>query len=203
MNSYLYIYFDVLTGIFKEAILITPRQHNSVNIKPAIKRGRCTVLIGAFLLWLPLSGHAHQLKAALSTVVVNETSSELELTHRYYLHDVEHAVAHLFGDEADIFSDRTAQNRFAEYVHAHIRLKQPNGQLLTLRNAGARIHKPFFFVYQQSTLPDDTARLSMQNTVLRDVWCAQVNMVNFKVHNTTRSLHFDGNDDWLSVNLEP
>ncbi|KAF7764787.1 hypothetical protein PCIT_b0856 [Pseudoalteromonas citrea] len=178
-----------------------PWLYTTVSKKPTIKSESCTVLIGAFLLWLPLNSHAHQLKAALSTVVVNEASGELELTHRYYLHDVEHAVAHLFGDEVDIFS--ADQHKFVKYVHAHIRLKQPNGQILPLRNIGARIKKPFFFVYQQSVLPDNIAQLSMQNTVLRDVWCTQINMVNFKIQNVTRTLHFDGNDDWLSVNVKP
>jgi hypothetical protein len=157
----------------------------------------------ALLLCFPLCGQAHELKMALSTVIVNEVRGELELTHRYYLHDVEHAVTHLFGDEADVFSNETIQNKFIEYVYERIQLQQSNGVLLPLFRMGIRIDKSFLYVYQRSFLPDKVMQLSMQNTVLRDVWNTQINLVNFKKNNVTRTLHFDGNDDWLTVSFEP
>ncbi|XQF94118.1 DUF6702 family protein (plasmid) [Pseudoalteromonas espejiana] len=43
--------------------------------------------------------------------------------HRFYLHDTEHAVAHLFNSKADIISNTADQQRFVDYVESHVALQ--------------------------------------------------------------------------------
>ena len=52
---------------------------------------------------------AHQQKAAETTVLFNKRSGELEVTHRFYLHDTEHAVQALFDKNADILDSEKTQ----------------------------------------------------------------------------------------------
>jgi hypothetical protein len=42
----------------------------------------------------------------------------------------------------------------------------------------------------------------MQQGALRDVWSEQVNMVNFEGKGKVKTLHFDGDDDWLTVHFD-
>ena len=142
---------------------------------------------------------AHQLKAAITTVLVNERTGNLELMHRFYLHDTEHAVEKLLGGHADILKNESDQLRFAQYVSERIALKTPKDKMLGLNLIGAEVDGKFFWVYQETKIPTPLVKLAMKHSALRDVWSEQVNMVNFEGLNKVHTLHFDGDDEWLEV----
>ncbi|GEK10407.1 DUF6702 family protein [Pseudoalteromonas peptidolytica] len=156
----------------------------------------CGVLI---LLMLSSLCHAHQLKAAITTVLFNERSGNIEIMHRFYLHDTEHAIEHLFSQDADIFNNQKDRDNFASYVSKRVELKATNGKALPLQLVGAEIDGQFFWVYQQTPLFSPITALNMRHGALRDVWPQQVNLVNFEGKGKVKSLHFDGSDDWLKV----
>ncbi|TMP27643.1 hypothetical protein CWB99_14425 [Pseudoalteromonas rubra] len=158
-------------------------------------------LIAALALIWANTAAAHQIKAAMTTVLIDPGSEQLELMHRFYLHDTEHAVEKLFGEEADLFQNASDRARFAEYVHDTVKLKDETGKTIPLTLYSGSIDGQFFWVTQRAPMPDVLNRLQMRHDALRDVWSEQVNMVNFKTHDTVHTLHFNGADGWLWVNF--
>jgi hypothetical protein len=155
-------------------------------------------------LLLLLSGQvaAHQLKAAMTTVLINERTGNLELMHRFYLHDTEHAVESLLGGHADLFKSAKDRENFAKYVNRKVALQLADKTPLKLSLIGQEIDGKFFWVYQETKIPAKFSALRMQQGALRDVWSEQVNMVNFEGKGKVKTLHFDGDDDWLTVHFD-
>ena len=131
---------------------------------------RFTAIILALLLSAPTM--AHQLKASVTTVLFNKRTNNIELMHRFYLHDTEHAVEHLFDGNADILSNKEDQKRFADYVESHIALQTLGGKPLELKDVGAQVDGKFFWVYQEVTIPEGIHGIRMSNGALRDLWPA-------------------------------
>jgi hypothetical protein len=155
-------------------------------------------------LLLLMSSHlaAHQLKAAMTTVLINERTGNLELMHRFYLHDTEHAVESLIGGHADLFKSEKDRRQFAQYVDQKVALQLSDKTSLPLSLVGQEIDGKFFWVYQEAKIPSKFNALRMQQGSLRDVWPEQINMVNFEGKGKVKTLHFDGEDNWLIVNFD-
>ncbi|MEC4087906.1 DUF6702 family protein [Pseudoalteromonas rubra] len=156
-------------------------------------------LIAALALIWANTATAHQIKAAMTTVLVDSGNEQIELMHRFYLHDTEHAVEDLFGEDADLFQNQSDRARFAEYVHDTVELKDEAGQAIPLTLYNGSIDGQFFWVIQRAPMPAKLSRLQMRHDTLRDIWPTQVNMVNFKTQHAVQTLHFNGDDTWLWV----
>jgi len=65
---------------------------------------------------LSLNVFAHQQKSGLTTVLFNPNTNNIEVMHRVYMHDAEHAVKTLFDKSADIINSEATQQQFAQYV---------------------------------------------------------------------------------------
>ncbi|MGO2333246.1 MAG: DUF6702 family protein [Pseudoalteromonas nigrifaciens] len=145
---------------------------------------------------------AHQLKSSVTTVLFNKRTNNIELMHRFYLHDTEHAVAHLFKGKVDIISNKIDQQRFAKYVESHVALQTLNGEPLPLNFVGAQVDGKFFWVYQEAPIPVKIAGIKMSNGALRDLWPSQVNMVNVEGQGKIKTLNFTQDDTWLEAKFE-
>lgn len=145
---------------------------------------------------------AHQLKSSVTTVLFNKRTNNIELMHRFYLHDTEHAVAHLFKGKVDIISNKIDQQRFAKYVESHVVLQTLNGEPLPLNFVGAQVDGKFFWVYQEAPIPVKIAGIKMSNGALRDLWPSQVNMVNVEGQGKIKTLNFTQDDTWLEARFE-
>jgi len=145
---------------------------------------------------------AHQLKSSVTTVLFNKRINNIELMHRFYLHDTEHAVAHLFKGKVDIISNKIDQQRFAKYVESHVALQTLNGEPLPLNFVGAQVDGKFFWVYQEAPIPVKIAGIKMSNGALRDLWPSQVNMVNVEGQGKIKTLNFTQDDTWLEARFE-
>jgi len=120
---------------------------------------------------------AHQLKSAISTVLFNANSQHLEIMHRFYLHDAEHAVAALGFKNADIVSDTTTQKAFADYVTEHFKMVIDEKQV-TLNSVGYEVDGRFLWVYQDTKLPGKVGSIQIKHSALQDIWPDQINTVN-------------------------
>lgn len=146
---------------------------------------------------------AHQQKAAESTVLFNQRSGQLEIMHRFYLHDTEHAVQVLFDKHADIFDSNKTQQQFADYVANQFLARKLDNSPLSLNDVGYEIDGKFFWVYQEATLMTELKGIKLYNGTLRELWPTQVNMVNIEGKGKVRTLNFRDNEDWLTVKFEP
>ncbi|NTS77998.1 hypothetical protein HR060_14155 [Catenovulum sp. SM1970] len=144
---------------------------------------------------------AHQQKAAETTVLFNQRSGHLEVMHRFYLHDTEHAVQTLFDKRADILDSKKTQQEFADYVAKHFLARTLDDKDLPLSSVGYEVEGKFFWVYQDVALPKETelSGIKLYNGSLRDLWPTQINMVNIEGKGQTRTLYFSENKDWLVV----
>lgn len=165
-----------------------------------------SVLPSAVLTMLPsvlsTTAQAHQQKAAITRVVFNERTGTLEVMHRFYLHDAEHAVRQLIDGDADIIGNEQTRVQFAAYVQQQFSLNSPSGEALVLSPVGHEIDGNFFWVYQERTLPADVTELQVIHNALREVWPDQINTVNFERGGSVTTLTFQGSDEQLSVKLD-
>ncbi|TMP26147.1 hypothetical protein CWB99_19390 [Pseudoalteromonas rubra] len=158
-------------------------------------------VLGA-LLFLIGPAYAHQLKAAQTTVLFNEQTRLLEVIHRFYLHDAEHAVEHLFGGGADILRSAQTQAQFSQYVAGQFAIMSLQDRALPLADVGFEAEGKFFWVYQESAIPEQVKGLKLFNGALRELWPTQVNMVNVEGKGKVKTLYFADQADWLQVIFE-
>lgn len=149
------------------------------------------------LLLVASSTFAHQQKAAETTVLFNKRSGQLEVSHRFYMHDTEHAVQSLFDKNADIINSEITQKQFANYVAKQFLVRTLSDKPLALTSVGYEVEGKFFWVYQETKLPLQLNGIKMLNGTLRDLWPTQINMVNIEGKGEVRTLYFSENEDWL------
>lgn len=159
------------------------------------------------LAWLaPGSAEAHQQKAAVTRVLFNSNSGNLEVMHRFLLHDAEHALQQLFDPAADILGSETAREQFADYVVERFALLDVNGSTLPLQYVGQEIDGGFLWVYQEMALTAEQAtamtEMSVVHNALRDIWPEQNNLVNIEHGDSLQTLNFNGSIEWLRVSFE-
>src|SRR5690554_5593646 len=97
---------------------------------------------------------AHQLKTASTTVLFNERTGNIEVAHRFFLHDAEHAVKQLFDKKADIHQFEATRQKFSAYVQQHFSLQTLTEEPLVLVHVGYEIEGNNFWVYQETPVTD-------------------------------------------------
>lgn len=144
---------------------------------------------------------AHEQKAALTSVVLSERSNSIEVTHRFRLHDAEHAVKHLLGKEADIYQSSDTQQQFAAYVYQHFAMHLFSGQSLAFEPIGFELEGKFFWVYQEAPMPADASGFTIQQNALLEIWPSQVNTVNLESAEGVKTLTFSKENQRQSLVL--
>ncbi|QSX35469.1 hypothetical protein JYB87_10145 [Shewanella avicenniae] len=145
---------------------------------------------------------AHQIKAAITTVLFNPRTQNIEIMHRFNLHDAEHAVKALFDKKADILGDKATQQAFADYVAQRFALLDADSAPLALKTVGFEIEGKFFWVYQETAQPPKLEGLTIRHNALRDLWPAQINTLNVEGRGDIQTLTFRDNIELLSVEFK-
>ncbi len=144
---------------------------------------------------------AHQAKAAISTILFNSRTDNIEVMHRFILHDAEHAVSKIFGKDADIIGSEKTRKQFASYVAARFSVYRADGSSLSLNIVGQEITQGFIWVYQETPIPDELKSLTIDHKALQDIWVDQVNTVNIRRDNKVRTLSFQSGEDQLTIDF--
>lgn len=160
------------------------------------------LLHGALLLGTADEAGAHQQQAALTRVLFNGRSGNVEVMHRFLVHDAEHAVRQLLDPEADLIVSAPAREQFAQYVLERFTLLGLEGNPLPLEYVGQEIDGIYLWVYQEMSIPAQLNGLSVIHNVLRDLWPEQNNLVNIERDGMVQTLNFTGNVEWQSVTFE-
>ena len=142
---------------------------------------------------------AHQQKAAISKVLFNPRTQNIEVMHRFYMHDAEHAVREIFSKSADIIKSKETQEKFARYVADRFSIATQDGKALPLTEVGFEADGKFFWVYQETAQLKDLQNLVVRHNALRDLWPSQVNTVNFEGKGKIKTLTFEDNTELLKV----
>ena len=158
-----------------------------------------SILIAAGAVTVPAA--AHQQKAAITKVLFNPRTGNIEVMHRFYLHDAEHAVRQIFGKDADIIGTLETQSIFADYVGERFALK--NGEAdLPLSPVGFEIERAFFWVYQETPIIENISDLTIKHNALRDVWPQQVNTVNIEGLDEIKTAIFSGSVELKTITVK-
>lgn len=160
------------------------------------------IVLGSLLI---LSGSpvlAHQKKEAVTEILFNTRSGNLEVMHRYLIHDAEHAVRQLVDSEADLIASEDAREAFAKYAVERFALLGDDGDTLNLHYVGQEVDNAFLWVYQEMEIPESLEGLGVVDNALRDIWPEQNNLVNIQRNGEIQSLNFNGSTEWLSVRFE-
>ncbi|MGB1263424.1 MAG: DUF6702 family protein [Cognaticolwellia sp.] len=155
------------------------------------------MLISGLLFAAPYA-MAHQQKSAISTVSFNPRTQNIEIMHRFRMHDAEHAVKHIFGKDADIISSTKTKAQFSNYVHQHFAMLA-NGSPLQLSQVGYENDGQFFWVYQETVEPPKLENLSIRHNALRDIWPSQVNTINIEGKGKLQTMTFSDSVELLKV----
>ncbi|QQX78282.1 hypothetical protein JK628_11705 [Shewanella sp. KX20019] len=162
---------------------------------------KTNVIIAMVLCLMVSTVYAHQQKTAVTTISFNHRVNNIEVMHKFYLHDAEHAVRDLFDPAADILSSKATQNTFADYVQQQFAIETSEGHSLPLSFVGLELDGKYLWLYQETSIPKNLSSLSISNGALQDLWPAQINLVNIEGKGKLQSLLFDSSDNWLSISL--
>lgn len=162
---------------------------------------------------------AHQQKTAVTRLLFNANSGNLEVMHRLFLHDAEHAASVVFGEKQDLIESADSRALFGSYVvnRFAIALADEASTPVELRYLGEEIDGQYLWVYQEAvgfiedfaeqrtgSLVEGEERLSalfLVNSVLRDVWPEQANLVNVERAGRIASITFAQGADSLLIEL--
>jgi len=165
-------------------------------MKPRLQAALFTVL----LLSLP-PAWAHQQKEAITRVLFNARTGNIEVMHRFLLHDAEHAVKKLRHGDSDILGSPVDQAFFSDYVYQHFAISDQDGKVLPLTPVGHEIEGRFIWVYAETSIPATIESLSLRHDSLRDIWPEQVNLVNVERNGVVQSATFMGGNTELTIKL--
>jgi hypothetical protein len=160
------------------------------------------------LLFAAFSLSAHQQKTAISTVLFNPRTNNIEIMHRFRVHDAEHAVKEILGKNADIIGSKKTQKQFGDYVHQRFNLFDNDDQALPLKMVGVELDGKFFWVYQETTQstqpshPNQLDNMTIRHDALRDLWPEQVNTINIEGKGKLQTLTFTDSVELLKLTFE-
>ncbi len=131
---------------------------------------------------------AHRLEAALSVVEVNPSSGILEITHRLYAHDLEHALD-LGAVGAGYFETVEGQAAIKTYCERQFLIADGQGKAMPLQFVGAELSGDLLYVYFEAGRYRGRD-LTLDSNLLQDFTEAQVNQVNVRRNGKTVSARF-------------
>lgn len=184
------------------------KRSSSIIIATGLRAVRRAALrFGGILLGLLLmsTGEAHQQKNAVTRILFNENTGNIEVMHRFFIHDAEHAAGLIFGERQMLAESRESRELFSSYVINRFSIeasfREGNSEVLGLSYVGEEVDGQFLWVYQEIPAQDDITAFTIVNLTLRDVWSDQSNLVNIERDGRIYSLTFDGSAEVLTVKL--
>jgi hypothetical protein len=157
------------------------------------------------LLFAAFSLSAHQQKSAISTILFNPRTKNIEIMHRFRVHDAEHAVKQVFGKDADIIDSKKTQKQFGDYVNQRFNLFDNDEQLMPLKMVGVELDGKFFWVYQETAItsvPNQLDNMTIRHDALRDIWPEQVNTINVEGKGKLQTVTFTDSVELLTLTFK-
>lgn len=137
---------------------------------------RAILLAAVLLLAAPIV--AHQQKESYTRVLFNERTGNIEVMHRFLLHDAEHASHKLFDGDADLLGSAEDRDRFERYVHSGFTIRDQAGTAIELTPVGNEIEGDHLWVYAEAPIPAGLSALTLTHDALLEIWPEQINRVN-------------------------
>jgi len=149
------------------------------------------------------SSFAHQQKEAYISVLFNQRTGNMEVSHRFLLHDAEHGLSLIIKDAGDLSTDAATQENFSEYVQKHFEVANSESQTIKLKPIGYEVEGKYFWVYQETAIPD-TSELKLKHSALHELWPSQTNHINIEKDGWVKSarLQKENGARWQTISLD-
>ncbi len=175
---------------------------------PGSRRHLVTYLLAVSCLSLALAaqpGFAHEQRTAVTRILFNPNTGNIEIMHRFLVHDAEHAANLIFGERQTLMESAESRELFGSYVVNRFALEAAfvdgsSGEL-ALDYVGEEIDGQFLWIYQEIEETKEIQSLTVANTALRDVWPDQANLVNIEKEGQIFSLSFVNSVEVLTSDL--
>tara|TARA_A100001037_G_scaffold106603_1_gene96857 strand:- start:1601 stop:2143 length:543 start_codon:yes stop_codon:yes gene_type:complete len=153
------------------------------------------LLLLVFMASLASRSTAHEQKTAFTDIFINERTGNLELAHRFIIHDAEHSLQKVTQlEQIDLARSPEAQAAFANYAAKRFAVILPNEKPLKLILVGQERERGYLWVYQEARIPAGFEfGFSIKNKILHDVVKGQVNTVNVRFRSQVSTLVFKEN----------
>ena len=165
--------------------------------------GLKTGLLLAVLTHFAMVSLAHQQKTSVTRILFNANTGNIEVMHRFFIHDAEHAATLIFGERQTLLESAESRQVFSNYVMNRFAIEAvyASGEIrpLELEYVGEEIDGQFLWVYQEAPRGESMTGMTIVNLALRDVWPEQANLVSIEKDGEKYSLEFSGSDEALSI----
>ena len=133
---------------------------------------------------------AHPFHVSVCDVNYNKEAKSVEITHRVFLDDLEHALREFSGQKVDIV--KSAKNDLLnplviDYLEKNFTLII-DGNKQKLSFIGSEIQADAIWIYQESSPVNSFQEISVKNTVLFEMFDDQTNLVHIKKGKKIKSL---------------
>lgn len=123
---------------------------------------------------------AHQQNESLTSILFNQRSGLIEVSHRFYIHDAEHVVKRIAGGKADLHGGRETQETFAQYVINGFSVIIDGESPLGLTLLGHEVKGKFFWIYQEAPLVTTPQQIDVAINPPKEVIPSKRNIVNIE-----------------------
>ena len=179
----------------------------TTSLSTIAARGRPRTALLALLTLLyclvPSLTAAHEQKTAVTRILFNDSTGNIEVVHRFFIHDAEHAAGVVFGEAQNLMESADSRKLFSNYVMNRFAIAAEDfrGETteLNLEYVGEEIEGQFLWVYQEAEQLQDLSALSVVHVALRDIWPDQANLVNVEKDGQIYSLSFADSAESLRV----
>lgn len=154
----------------------------------------------AALVLTSFGASAHRQNESYTTLSFNQQNGNLEVAHRFYLHDAEHALKQTIGKAGNITLDEALQSEFSDYLLSNFVLKDDNDKVLELDTVGFESDGKFLWVYQERPALD-TRELKVKHTAMQEIYPKQVNQINLEKDGVTNSVRTTADKEWYSLSM--
>ena len=159
----------------------------------------CTLVLGSFA----CDSFAHQQKEAYISLLFNERTGNIEVSHRFLLHDAEHGLGLVLDGAGDLSVDQLTQQNFFDYVQQHFAVATDDNQPIALEPVGYEVEGKYFWVYQEAKIPN-TDTLKLRHSALHELWPTQTNHINVEKDGWVKSVRLQKENDsrWHTIRLD-
>lgn len=176
----------------------TMTSRRSLTPAPGMRTGAhwllCCTLLTLAIGSAPSSLFAHEQKTAVTRILFNDRTGNIEIMHRFLIHDAEHAASMIFGAGQNLIESTQSRELFGSYVvnRFAIEFTHDDGEQedVALDYIGEEVDGQFLWIYQELKDPGTVAAMTVLNMALRDVWPDQSNLVNIEREGELFSLSY-------------
>ncbi len=151
----------------------------------------------------PMQSLAHQQKTSVTRILFNHNTGNIEVMHRFFIHDAEHAAGVVFGASQNLMESAVSRELFSNYVMNRFAVAAEDelgvSEELELTYVGEEIDGQFLWVYQETSQRPNVKALSVVSLALRDVWPDQANLVNVERDGEIHSMSFSDSVESLRI----